>query len=385
MDNPFLFGKIVTGEHFCNREAENRLLKENLKGGQSMVIISPRRMGKSSLLAVVTTQLENVGIRCGRVDYFALKSISKVVGETVRVCAELMLRQESSMKRFLSLTGNVFKRTRIAIEPSPDGSGFSIKPTISLPVEIRESLTEAILGLDLFMGKKGKKGVLVMDEFQEITDLDNGKSRVLEAEFRTIIQSTKNLSFAFLGSKASVLSEMFTGRKRPFFQAAKIMELGPIDAKSLRKYIQTRFKSVGLVIEHPELILELTHGHPDYTQRLCSHLYDLVSPSTKSSNRIEPHETLLQEAMARMIEACLLIFIPEWENYTFRQQQVLSLLAEYGPLKRVPAIHLAEYEMSHTTYNSALKDLVKKGTIKVNPEGHYELTDPIFSRWIKRH
>jgi AAA+ ATPase superfamily predicted ATPase len=60
MANPFLFGKIVTGEHFCNREKEKHLLEENLKGGQSIVVISPRRMGKSSLLSVVTARLESI-------------------------------------------------------------------------------------------------------------------------------------------------------------------------------------------------------------------------------------------------------------------------------------------------------------------------------------
>ena len=74
MLNPFLFGKIVTGKHFCNREEEKRLFEENLMGGQSLVVISPRRMGKSSLLGVVTSRLKSSGIVCGRIDFFALNS-----------------------------------------------------------------------------------------------------------------------------------------------------------------------------------------------------------------------------------------------------------------------------------------------------------------------
>ena len=85
-----------------------------------------------------------------------------------------------------------------------------------------------------------------------------------------------------------------------------------------------------------------------------------------------------------MIEACSLFFIPEWEKYTFRQQQVLSLLAENDPLKGVPAIYLAEYEMGHTTFNTALKELIRKGSVRVNRQGRYELSDPIFARWIMR-
>ena len=384
MPNPFLFGKIVTGEHFCNREEEKLLLEENLKGGQSVMIISPRRMGKSSLLAVVTEHLETLGLRCGRIDYFALNSVSKIVGETIKVCAEMILREENSIKRFLAMTGSIFKRTRIAIEPSPDGVGFSVKPTLSLPVEICESLTEGLIGLDDFMGKKGEKGVLVMDEFQEIASVDRLEAQALEAEFRTAIQSTKNLSFAFLGSQASLLSDMFTDRNRPFFHSAKIIKLGSIDRKSLGTYIKTRFKSVGFSIENVTGILDLVHGHPDYTQRICSHLFDILSSSKEKTDSVSFDNTILNLAMKRMIEACSLFFIPEWEIYTFRQQQVLSLLAENGPLKRVPAIYLAEYEMSHTTFNTALKELIRKGTVRVNLQGQYELSDPIFARWIMR-
>ena len=384
MANPFLFGKIVTGEHFCNREREKRLLEENLKGGQSIVVISPRRMGKSSLLSVVTARLEAFGMVCGRIDFFGLKSVSKIVSETVRVCAETISRQESDLKRFLATIAGTFKRTRIAIEPSQDGSGFSIKPEITLPLVIRTSLGEAIAGLDDFLGERGKKGVLVMDEFQEILNIDRDDSTLLEAEFRTIVQSTKNVSFAFLGSQANLLSEMFTGRKRPFFQAAKIIDLGSIDRRSLGIYIEERFKSAGISVGNPKSILDLVNGHPDYAQRLCSHIYDIIISGDSNRAAIRLDDTILQKGLKSMLEACSLIFIPEWQSYPLRQQQVLSILAEHGPLKRVPSLYLAEYSMSATSFSTALKEVLRKGVVKRNQAGHNELADPFLGMWIMR-
>lgn len=152
MPNPFLFGKIVTDKHFCNRKEERRLIADNLAGGQSIVLISPRRMGKSSLLAVVSSSLGAQGMVCGRIDFFALNSIRKIIGETVRICAQMMLAQETNLKRLLALVTDVFKRTRIAIEPSPDG-GVSIKPDVGMPANVRTSLSEAILGLDRLLEK----------------------------------------------------------------------------------------------------------------------------------------------------------------------------------------------------------------------------------------
>lgn len=348
------------------------------------MVISPRRMGKSSLLSEVAAYLESDGMVCGKVDFYALKSIAKIIGETARVCAEMILHQETNLKRFLATTASIFKRTRISIETLPNGSGLSVKPDIGLPVEIRATLTEAVLGLDEFLRKKRKKGLLVMDEFQEILGLDREGAVSMEAEFRTVVQSTKNLSFAFLGSQPSLSSDMFTGRKRPFFQAAKIIDLGPIDHKALQKFIGERFRSVGVAIEKADMVPELVQGHPDYTQRLCSHLYDIFKRTNPNSKILRLDSPILNQGMELMIEACSLIFIPEWEAYSLRQQQVLSLLAEHGPLKRVPSINLAEYDMGHTSFNTALKKLMRKGALRLNRDGKYELADPIFAKWITR-
>jgi AAA+ ATPase superfamily predicted ATPase len=383
MPNPFLFGKIVTDKHFCNRKEERRLIADNLAGGQSIVLISPRRMGKSSLLAVVSSSLGVQGMVCGRIDFFALNSISKIIGETVRICAQMMLAQETNLKRFLALVTDVFKRTRIAIEPSPDG-GVSIKPDVGMPVDVRTSLSEAILGLDRLLEKKKMRGLLVLDEFQEITSVDKAGSNSLEAEFRTVVQSAGCLSFAFLGSQASLLAEMFTIRKRPFFQAAKIIELGPIDRKSLNAFIRKRFQSVGIKVDNTEAILDVVEGHPDYTQRFCSHLYDIVTASGDTPTAVQMDESLTRQALNEMIDSCSLIFILEWQTYPLRQQQVLSLLAEKGPLRRVSSVDLAEYDMTHTSFNSALKQLIRKGSLRKDGGGNYRLTDPIFRRWIAR-
>ena len=383
MPNPFLYGKIVTDKHFCNREHEQQLIADNLLGGQSIVVISPRRIGKSSLLAVVSSGLEKKGMVCGRIDFFALNSINKILGETVRVCAQMMLRQQTNLKKFLSIAAEVFKRTRIAFEPTPDGN-VSIKPEVGLPVDIRSSLSEAILGLDEMLGGKKCKGLLVLDEFQEITRIDKAGTNSLEAEFRTVVQSAKQLSFAFLGSQAGLLSEMFTARQRPFFQAAKIVELGYIDRKSLKSYIRRRFRSAGINIRNIEGILSVVEGHPDYAQRYCSHLYDIIVASGERAPGVHLDDSLLRQGLEEMIEACGLIFIPEWQTFPLRQQQVLSVIAEKGPLRRVAAVDLAEYEITHTSFNTALKQLLRKGALREDENRNYFLVDPIFRRWIAR-
>ena len=134
----------------------------------------------------------------------------------------------------------------------------------------------------------------------------------------------------------------------------------------------------------PAPALDLVEGHPDYTQRFCSHLYDIVSAGDALPQVVVLDDALMGQTLREMIERCALMFVPEWGSYPLRQQQVLSLLAEKGPMRRVPSVELAEYDMTHTTFNTALKELLRKGTVLTDDSGRYRLTDPVFARWITR-
>ena len=50
MQNPFVYGEVVPGESFVDRESELDRLIGDLAAGQKVFLISPRRYGKSSLI-----------------------------------------------------------------------------------------------------------------------------------------------------------------------------------------------------------------------------------------------------------------------------------------------------------------------------------------------
>ena len=53
MENPFKFGTIVEEEYFTDRVEEVAYIEQFVKSSNHLVIISPRRFGKSSLVAKV--------------------------------------------------------------------------------------------------------------------------------------------------------------------------------------------------------------------------------------------------------------------------------------------------------------------------------------------
>jgi len=48
MKNPFVYGATVTGDDFANREKEIKELVQDLKDGERVFLISPRKYGDYS-------------------------------------------------------------------------------------------------------------------------------------------------------------------------------------------------------------------------------------------------------------------------------------------------------------------------------------------------
>src|SRR5438132_5658536 len=61
MDNPFVYGEVVPGDAFVDRETELDRLVSDLGNGQKVFLISPRRYGKSSLIRQTLDALHRRG------------------------------------------------------------------------------------------------------------------------------------------------------------------------------------------------------------------------------------------------------------------------------------------------------------------------------------
>lgn len=71
---PFVFGVRVEGDSFTDRKEETERLKANFTYGVNTILISPRRMGKTSLVDKVCSLVESEDIRIARIDAFGCRS-----------------------------------------------------------------------------------------------------------------------------------------------------------------------------------------------------------------------------------------------------------------------------------------------------------------------
>ena len=77
-NNPFRFGRIVSGEAFTDREADLLVLERELRGGQNILLEAPRRFGKTSLILEVKRRLEASGIPVAYLDCMLVPSRARL-------------------------------------------------------------------------------------------------------------------------------------------------------------------------------------------------------------------------------------------------------------------------------------------------------------------
>ena len=56
MKRAFVYGMSVEGENFTDRVKETKRLKMNFENGINVILISPRRIGKSSIVKKVKSE-----------------------------------------------------------------------------------------------------------------------------------------------------------------------------------------------------------------------------------------------------------------------------------------------------------------------------------------
>ena len=78
-DNPFSYGKTVDDPFFYGRKREIDELTLSLQGGSNVILYSPRRYGKSSLIKKILKGLEKEGYNTVYIDFFKITSKEKFI------------------------------------------------------------------------------------------------------------------------------------------------------------------------------------------------------------------------------------------------------------------------------------------------------------------
>ena len=151
-NNPFLWGKIATGENFANRKDLIREMMLDASSGQNLILYGPRRIGKTSLINEVLEELKQKhNFQTIIIDLFETDKIESISG-----------------KIFRELAGNVSKAADLAKKAIRGIGTKTFGDNFELILPSSDDLLTHTLNLLKKESEKGKKIIIAFDEFQEM-------------------------------------------------------------------------------------------------------------------------------------------------------------------------------------------------------------------------
>ena len=70
MEKTFVFGVSVEGDNFTDRTQETKRIRSNFENGVNTILISPRRIGKTSLVKKVCSSITDPSIKTIYMDIY---------------------------------------------------------------------------------------------------------------------------------------------------------------------------------------------------------------------------------------------------------------------------------------------------------------------------
>ena len=367
----FIFGVATSGENFTDRKNETKRLLLNFQQGINTILISPRRIGKTSLVRKVCELAQSDDLKIVYLDIFSCRSDR----EFYDAFATAILRQTSSKleewidnaKRFLS---RITPKFSIGTDPMTDFS-------VSLELNTKSEDVADILQLpEKIALEKGIKIVVCIDEFQQISEFSDSKT--FQKRLRTVWQLQENVSYCLFGSKKHLMNELFERRSLPFYKFGDALYLQKIDTEDWVKYICERFevtnKSISPLLA--EKIAKRVDNHSSYVQQLSW----LVWVHT---DKIATEENF-EDAWQDLLDQNTPLFEKQTENLTMYQLNFLKAIID-GVSKEFTSKNILEKYNLGTSANVAIvkRALIKKELIDIEKK-EIVIFDIVLKEWLKR-
>ena len=351
MQNPFKFGSIVEGEYFTDRTKERAFLRQIIDSPNHAVLISPRRFGKSSLVAETLKNEDREVIALN------LQSVTSSVKMAEALYRRFFINHPVQKARHLL--------SHLRIVPTVSVNPLTNFPEVSfVPSSDPQVVLEDVFAMFEKAGAK-KRLIVILDEFQEILQLDKDLDKIL----RAIMQEQKNINYILMGSQEEMMKKIFLRKKSPFYHFGSTIYLNRIPSKDFSDFIENRLPSGYREEGISARILEFTDCHPYYTQQLAFQVWFACQQGV-------PADEVVDISVQDITTAHDFDYSRLWESMNKTNRLVLSKLANGNTTP------LESSEIPTSTIFSALKRLVSAGILIKN--GKYVFDDPFFKLWVQR-
>jgi hypothetical protein len=371
MGNPFYLQEVPVNAPFCDREKELKELRSYAKARANVVLFSPRRFGKTSLVKRVQGRLAKKGAVVIFADFFGVGSVEDVAARLAKAVYKFTHGKASLWKTALRTVLSF----RPVLKPDPGGGiSLSVEPAAAGRTGL-ELLEQTIDSFYHFIKDSNRLVQIALDEFQEIVTLKEALG--IEAVLRTHIQRQK-ASYFFIGSRRRVLLGIFNERQRPFFQSAINYPLGVLPSADLAKFISWQFTEHGKsCTDEMGLSLASSVGcHPYYSEKLGFFVYEMAETVT---------EETIQAGLRKLIVSEKPVFEAILQGLSPHQRLLLKAVALESPEKILAGSYIQRHGLrstggvQHSTKQLEDLDLIER---RSDPD-QWQLVDPVLAMWLK--
>jgi uncharacterized protein len=371
--NPFRYGALALDDAFTDRQQEIAELNADIRNGQDVVVLAPRRYGKSSLIWRVAQDLVRRRVLVATVDLMTTPTLGKLAEKLARAIHEdVASRREKALDRLRVFAGLRISPT-VNVDPDTARLSFGFEAS-HRPEDLRATL-ERLLQLPGEVGaERGRRVALIFDEFQEIVDIDPALPRLMRAVF----QEQPEVAHVYLGSRRHMMRRLFSDENEPFWRSAKPIELGVIAPEAFRAYIAQRFDSTGRRIDEEvvDAVLAATGGHPYATQELCYFVWQLTPPGATA----EPD--LFDEGLRGVLRSENAHFTTVWDHTSAQQRLLLQALAD-EPGRALTNDYRRRHELPSTSTVQSAITALERDELVANDRGAVRIVEPFLADWIR--
>ena len=369
--NPFILTPMIPSEYFCDRESETRRLVTTVTNQSNVVLISPRRVGKTGLINHCFEQPE---IK----DEFITVSIDILHTTSF---SELILELGNAVfKNVAKKSDRMLAKFTAALRSLRASFGYdSLKGTPTFDIKLGQVTTpdytlDEILS---YLEEAEKPCIVAIDEFQQIT---NYPEKNIEALLRGRIQRLRNTYFIFAGSERRIMNEMFFSSKRPFYQSASLMQLEPIKIENYIAFAKHHFEINNKAINEETItnVYQQWQGITMYMHRILHDAFVIVQEGEQCTMQVieDVTSTYISQNEKRLQE--MLAFI------TPQQKELLYAIAREGVASKLTSAAFVKRNQlkSASAVQSAVKRLLEYDII--TQKGHqFSISDPLLAIWLR--
>ena len=372
MERAFVYGMSVEGENFTDRVKETKRLKLDFENGINVILVSPRRIGKSSIVRKVIKELDNPMIKPVYMDIYDCRSeydfYNRFASELLKQTATKTEQAIENIKRFL-----VRLTPKIGFSPGP-----ATEYSLSLGITPQNYQPEEILQLPEMIGKaQGKHIVVCIDEFQQIGEMQDSLN--IQKRLRGIWQHQRNVSYCLFGSKKHLMTKLFQNRKMPFYQFGEMMFLEKIPTKDWVPFICSRFKTQGKQIseDFAQRICEAVEGNSSYVQQLAWNVLAETDGIVTEQD--------FQMGLDALLAQCSSLFEEQIKGLTGYQMNFIRALCDGVNSEFGSKAILESYNLGSKSNITRIKTVLQDKEIIDFDKDKIYLEDPVFKIWCKRY